>query len=167
MLLFCCCCVVGLDPPQPTPDLPKISRFFSSPALIFDLFLSLSLGVFSWNFGGVFEASGPSNVHVWALGLSCETLAASGSATICVCQWPMSVRSAALERDSGHNGYKIRFSRTALITRVPNSISVFQSVKGGVHRAALRVPLQQKLATCFRWEPTLPRRGKLSACSHS
>ena len=25
-----------------------------------------SLGVFSWNFGGVFEAPGPSNVHVWS-----------------------------------------------------------------------------------------------------
>ena len=26
-----------------------------------------SLEVFSWNFGGVFEGRGPSNVHVWAL----------------------------------------------------------------------------------------------------
>ena len=37
---------------------------------------SFSWEVFSLNCGGVFEAPGPSNVHVWALGLLCETLAA-------------------------------------------------------------------------------------------
>ena len=50
---------------------PKISRLFSPLQLLFSLFFSL-WEVFSWNFGGVFEAPGPSNVHVWALGLSCE-----------------------------------------------------------------------------------------------
>ena len=50
---------------------PKISRFFfPSPAGNFFFF---SLGVFSWNFGGVFEAPEDSNVHVWALGLSCAS----------------------------------------------------------------------------------------------
>ena len=38
---------------------------FFLPASIFVLFVSLSLGVFSWNLV-VFEAPGPSNVHVWS-----------------------------------------------------------------------------------------------------
>ena len=63
--------VVGLDspgpacvrppsagPPTPPPDRPKFRFFFPSPALIFRYF-SLSLGVFSWNFGGVFEGRDP------------------------------------------------------------------------------------------------------------
>ena len=43
----------------------KMSRFFffSVSCLIIRSFLP-TLGVFSWNFGGVFEAPGPSNVHV-------------------------------------------------------------------------------------------------------
>ena len=70
--------------PTPTPD-PSLSEppplepssaqnvalFFPSP-VPFSLFLSLSLKIFSWNFGGVSEKLGPSNVHVWALVLSCE-----------------------------------------------------------------------------------------------
>ena len=61
-------CVQDLLPPSvgpPSAGPPKISRFFSSPATIF-IHSSLSLGVFSWNFGGVCWR-GPSNVHVWAL----------------------------------------------------------------------------------------------------
>ena len=45
---------------------PKISRFFSVSRSHFRSFC-LSLGVFSWNFGGVWvfwKAPGPSNVHV-------------------------------------------------------------------------------------------------------
>ena len=52
----------------------NFALFFPSPAATFVLFFH-SMGVFSLNFG-VFEAPGPSNVHVWALGLSCETPAA-------------------------------------------------------------------------------------------
>ena len=50
-------------PPSAGP--PQIRSCFS----LFSLSLSLSLGVFSWNFGGVFEGRDPLNVHVWALGL--------------------------------------------------------------------------------------------------
>ena len=53
----------SVGPPSAGP--PKISRFCSSPATIF-IHSSLSLGVFSWNSGGVCWR-GPSNVHVWAL----------------------------------------------------------------------------------------------------
>ena len=55
-----CVCVFGLcGPPSAGPDRflagqPKISLFFPlSPS--FSFFFSLSLGGFSWNFGGVFE----------------------------------------------------------------------------------------------------------------
>ena len=58
---------------RPPPDPPKFRVFFP-PAHIFALFRSLS-GVFSWNFGGVFEAFGAAgvshdsprtpNVHIW------------------------------------------------------------------------------------------------------
>ena len=73
-------------PPRPTapqldlppPDRPKF-RFFQS--LLRHNFLSFYLGVSSWNFGGVLEAPGHSNVHVWALRLSCET-----PATFAKCQ---------------------------------------------------------------------------------
>ena len=61
-----------LDRPSPGP--PKISHFSLSRRKIRS-FLP-SLGVFSLNFGCVFEAPGPSNVHVWALWLSCGTPAA-------------------------------------------------------------------------------------------
>ena len=50
---------------------PKISRFFSCPAAKFVLFFPLwgsSRGILV-----VFEAPGRSNVHVWALGLSCAS----------------------------------------------------------------------------------------------
>ena len=65
---------VGFEGWGPNPDKvgarrvgrPKISRFFPSPAAKIRSFLP-SLGVFSLNFGGVFEAPGRSNVHVWAL----------------------------------------------------------------------------------------------------
>ena len=60
---------------RPSRGPPKISLFFPSPAAKFVLFFPL-LGVVSLNFGGVFEGPGPSNVHVWALWLSCETPAA-------------------------------------------------------------------------------------------
>ena len=42
----------------------RFALFFPSPAP-FSLFLFFS-GVFSWNFNGVFEAPGVSNVHVWS-----------------------------------------------------------------------------------------------------
>ena len=49
---------------------PKISRFFPSPAPIFSLFVSLwvsSRGILVF-----LKRRGPSNVHVWVLGVSCE-----------------------------------------------------------------------------------------------
>ena len=63
------------SPGTPSPDRPKFSIFFPSPATFF-IRSSLS-EVFPLNFGGVFEAPEPCNVHVWALVLSCETPAAS------------------------------------------------------------------------------------------
>ena len=60
-------------PPPPDPLSRLLLRRTTQNFAI--LFLPL-LGVFSWNFGGVIEEPGPSNVHVWALGLSCETPAA-------------------------------------------------------------------------------------------
>ena len=51
---------------------PKFRAFFSLTATIFFL-SSLSWGSFSCNFGGVFEAQGRSNVHVWSsLVVVCE-----------------------------------------------------------------------------------------------
>ena len=44
---------------------PKISSFFFPSRHSFHAFLPLLL-VLSWNFGGVFEAPGRSNVHVWS-----------------------------------------------------------------------------------------------------
>ena len=44
---------------------PKFRAFFSLSRPQFRSFC-LSLGVFSWNFRGVFEAPGPSDVHVWS-----------------------------------------------------------------------------------------------------
>ena len=73
---------LGAPPEPPSPEPPsagprKISLFiFPSPATIFIL-SSLSWGC-SREMLVVFEAPGPSNVHVWALGMSCETPAASG-----------------------------------------------------------------------------------------
>ena len=69
-------CVSAGPLPAPPPDRPKFRAFFPPPLPFLSLslwgslrvFFSLS-GVFSKNFGGVFEA-GPSNVHVWALKLS-------------------------------------------------------------------------------------------------
>ena len=61
-----------LDGPSARP--PKISLFCCLSRRKFHSFFSL-WEVFSLNFGGVFE-KGRSNVHVWALGLSCETPAA-------------------------------------------------------------------------------------------
>ena len=49
----------------------KISRFFFPLRHCFILSFSLP-PVFSWNFGGVIEAPGPSNVHVWS-SRSCES----------------------------------------------------------------------------------------------
>ena len=54
---------------RPPPDRPKFRSFFALFRSRIHSFLP-SLGVFSLNFGGVFEDL---NVHVWALGLSCET----------------------------------------------------------------------------------------------
>ena len=56
---------------------PNILRLFFPLPHHFRSFC-LPLGVFSWNFGGFCEAPGESNVHVFALGLSCEAPAASG-----------------------------------------------------------------------------------------
>ena len=44
---------------------PKFRAFFSLSRRRIRFFLP-SLGVFSLNFGGVFEAPGRSNVHVWS-----------------------------------------------------------------------------------------------------
>ena len=54
---------------------PKIRVFFPSPAAKFVL-SSLSWGVFSWNFGGVFEGRGVQTCTFGVLWLSCETPAA-------------------------------------------------------------------------------------------
>ena len=54
-------------PDRPPPDHPKFHSFFSFSRRKISFFSSLS-GVFSLNFGGVFEAPGRSNVHVWVLG---------------------------------------------------------------------------------------------------
>ena len=61
-------------PPEISPffPLPFSLFFFPSSHHYFHSSFSL-LRVFSWNFGGVIEAPGHSNVHVWALRLSCET----------------------------------------------------------------------------------------------
>ena len=85
--LLCACCVCLVQdlcappdprppwtpptPDPPPPDRPTISLFFSLSRHNFHSFFSL-LGVLSFCFGGVFEAPRRSNVHVWALGLSCE-----------------------------------------------------------------------------------------------
>ncbi len=54
---------------------PKISRFFSVSTIIFALFC-LSLGVFSWFFGGFLQAPGRQMCTFGVLGLLCETPAA-------------------------------------------------------------------------------------------
>ena len=59
----------SLDPPcagPPPPDLQNFALFFTLPPQ-FSFFLP-SLGGRFVNFGGVFEAPGPSNVHVWRCG---------------------------------------------------------------------------------------------------
>ena len=56
----------------------NFALFFPSPATVVHSFFPLF-----WSFRGilvVFEAPGPSNVHVWAFGLSCETPAAPEAA---------------------------------------------------------------------------------------
>ena len=60
------------------PGPPKISLFFSPLPLPFFILLSLSLGVFSLNFGGVFEGWDPEMYTFGVLGLSCEAPAALG-----------------------------------------------------------------------------------------
>ena len=85
--LFVVCCVswgvcgcgscgywFGSPLDSPPPDRPKFRSFFSVSHHQFRSF-SLSLCVFSLNFGGFCEDR---DVHVWALGLWCETPAASG-----------------------------------------------------------------------------------------
>ena len=65
-MFSCCCCAVGLDSPHlatdhlrgtppPPPDRSKFRAFFPLFRPIFELF-AISLGVFSLNFGGVFES---------------------------------------------------------------------------------------------------------------
>ena len=51
-------------PPSARP--PKILLFFFPSPTGNVILSSLSWGSFSWNFGGVFEAPGRSNVHVWS-----------------------------------------------------------------------------------------------------
>ena len=68
-----------LDRPSPGP--PKISRFFFPLPPQNSFFSSLS-GVFSWNFGGVFEGRDIQMCTFWALWLSCETLARTPNAHI-------------------------------------------------------------------------------------
>ena len=87
VLLFVCWVLVWLlvlDPPvlhfrrtpppldHPTMDCPKFRSFFPLP-LPLSHFLSGCLLVEFW---WCFSRPGPSNVYVWALGLSCETPAA-------------------------------------------------------------------------------------------
>ena len=55
---------------------PKISRFFFSLPPQFLILFSLSLVFFVEFWWCLFKAPERSNVHVWALGLSCETRAA-------------------------------------------------------------------------------------------
>ena len=76
-----CLCVFGAPgtrpcrgPPFPL-DRPKFRFFFPVPPQN-SFFSSLSGGVFSLNSGWCFWRPEPLNVHVWALGLSCETPAA-------------------------------------------------------------------------------------------
>ena len=80
---MCCCvwvwvCVVGVfraSPPDPSARPPKISLFFSLSHHSFFILFSLSFGLFRWILL-VFWRPEPCNVHIWALGLSCETPAA-------------------------------------------------------------------------------------------
>ena len=58
-------------PDNPPPDRPKFRSFFPSSCHKFHSSFSL-LGSFRW----IFLAPEPWNVHIWALGLSCETPAA-------------------------------------------------------------------------------------------
>ena len=89
-MLVCCCVCVGVcvavcvavcvvcgpddrpfaGPPSAGP--PKISRFFFLLTPPFSFFFSLSGGPFV-EFWWCFGQPGPSNVLVFALGLSCET----------------------------------------------------------------------------------------------
>ena len=83
----CCgCCVLGVGPtprppspgnPRPPPGPPssrppKISRFFCPLPHNFNSFFPL-LGVFSLNFGGVFEGRDPQMCTFGLSGLLCET----------------------------------------------------------------------------------------------
>ena len=52
----------GRSPDSPPPDRPKIRSFLFLLPPLFSFFLPLSR-----NYGGDFEAPGPSDVHVWAL----------------------------------------------------------------------------------------------------
>ena len=80
-VLFCVGVVVGFDPrfpPSPDPlrrTAQKFRSFLPSLAPIFALFFSLSGCLLVLV---VFLKPPPSNVDVWALGLLCETPAASG-----------------------------------------------------------------------------------------
>ena len=51
---------------------PEFRAFFPSPATIF-IPSSLSVGVFSWNFRGVFERRDPEMCTFGVLGLTCES----------------------------------------------------------------------------------------------
>ena len=69
-------------PPKPTPgggaQNPEKFRAFFSSLSRHPFALFVSLWVSSRGILVVFEAPGPSNVHVWALGLSCDTPAVLG-----------------------------------------------------------------------------------------
>ena len=91
VLLFVCCLCVGVVcwfhgtalpgtalPGTALPTTAQNFALFSPLPPQCSFFSSLSWVVLSWNFGGVFEAPEHSNVHVWALGLLCETPAALG-----------------------------------------------------------------------------------------
>ena len=64
-------------PGRPPPDHPKFRSFFSLSRPHVRSLSSL-WGVFSWNFGSVIEGRDPLMCTYGVLGLSCETLAASG-----------------------------------------------------------------------------------------
>ena len=100
---------------------PKMSLFFPSSSPIFVLFLSLwgsSRGILV-----VFEAPGPSNVHVWALGLSCETPAV---------RW-RAVRWRAVRRKGGPAGGRSRGRVVRTTQTTPPHTNWIFTRKSGPH----------------------------------
>ena len=104
---------------RPSPGPPKNFGFFSLSRHKIRSFLP-SLRVFSWNFGGVFEGRGPSNVHVWALWLLCETPEALGPPGLrtrtrelqtCTLERPGLQNTTKIPREDTQRGKKRIFKR--------------------------------------------------------